>query len=124
MYITMQQEEILQPDSLVWQWSNEEIVVKKTTTEMLWLFNEEAKMSRPDFVIRKVIELNPEAEIEADFDRGIIYSSVSVQELNLPEWFYYNQKNGITNKHNTQSGIYGSVHVYPIEYSDQYSIYY
>lgn len=120
----MPQEEILQPDSLVWQWSNEEIVVKKTTTEMLWLFNEEVKMSRPDFVIRKVIELNPEAEIEADFDRGIIYSSVSVQELNLPEWFYYNQKNGITNKHNTQSGIYGSVHVYPIEYSDQYSIYY
>jgi hypothetical protein len=68
--------------------------------------------------------LNPGVVMETDLDRGIIYASVNVEELNLPRWFYYNQKNGITNKHNTQSGIYGSVHVYPIEYSDPYAVYY
>jgi hypothetical protein len=68
--------------------------------------------------------LNPDIEIEIDMDRNIIFSSINVEELNLPEWFYYDQKNGITNKHNTQSGIYGTVHVYPMEYSDPYAIYY
>ena len=59
--------------------------------------------------------LNPEVKIEADYDRWIIYSSVGIDELVIPEWFYYNEKNGITNKHKTKTWWYVSVHVKPIE---------
>jgi hypothetical protein len=43
-----------------------------------------------------------------------IYTSVSPENLSLPEPFYYNSKNGITNKHKTQSGQYTSIQVEPI----------
>lgn len=38
----------------------------------------------------------------------VIYSSVPGEKLILPEGYYYNEKNGITNKHNTTSGLYES----------------
>ena len=37
-----------------------------------------------------------------------------MEELVLPEGFYYNDKNGITNKHNTKSGSYISLLVVPL----------
>lgn len=116
--------ETLHPDSSVYQYPASENVVKKTDTAISKVFEDEVKMSSAGSIIKKIQELNSGVEIEADFDRGIIYSAVNVEELILPQWFYYNQKNGITNKHNTQSGVYGSVHVYPIEYNDPYSVYY
>ena len=66
-------------------------------------------------LIWEIKDLNPEVKIEADYDRWIIYSSIGIDELVLPEWFYYNEKNGITNKHNTKTWIYVSVLVKPIE---------
>lgn len=98
--------------------SQKEKVFQKTNTEMWKVFDSEFEASSPSFIIEKVKELNPDVEIKTDIDRSIIFASASVEDLKLPEWFYYNQKNWITNKHNTQSGIYGSVHVYPIEYYD------
>ena len=124
-YITMMpMNEALHPDSSDYCYSWNENLVKKTNTEISKVFDEEVKMSSASSIIKKVQELNPGVAMETDLDRGIIYASVNVEELNLPKWFYYNQKNGITNKHNTQSGIYGSVHVYPIEYRDLYAVYY
>jgi hypothetical protein len=32
-----------------------------------------------------------------------MYSSVDIDKLVLPEGFYYNQKNGVTNKHRTKN---------------------
>ena len=93
-------------------------VIEKTDTELWKVFENEKRMSTSDFIIQEVKRLNPNVKIETDPDRGLIFSSVEIEDLVLPEWFYYNQKNGITNKHNTQSGIYGNVHVYPIEYFD------
>ena len=116
--------ETLKPDSSIYQRTGIGDVVKKTNTEASKVFDAEVKMSSASFIIKKIQELNPDIELEIDMDRNIIFSSIKVEELNLPEWFYYNQKNGITNKHNTQSGIYGTVHVYPMEYSDPYAIYY
>ena len=116
--------ETLHPDSSVYQYPASENVVKKTDTAISKVFEDEVKMSSAGSIIKKIQELNPGVEVEVDFDRGIIYSAVNVEELILPQWFYYNQKNGITNKHNTQSGVYGSVHVYPIEYNDPYAVYY
>ena len=62
--------------------------------------------------VTKVIQqLNPYAEIRLGSIKDPIrhrriYSSVSPEQLILPEGFYYNSKNGITNKHRTESGIY------------------
>ncbi len=52
-------------------------------------------------------ELNPDVDINLGDSWGNkIYSSRPVEELNLPEGFYYNDKNGLTNKHNTETGQY------------------
>lgn len=110
--------ETLHPDSEVLRTSAAEEVVKKTDSGLRLAFDEDMKQSSPDFIIKEVKNLNPDVKIESDPDRGLIFSSVDIEKLVLPEWFYYNQKNGITNKHNTQSGIYGSVRVYPLEYYD------
>ena len=70
------------------------------------------------YEIAEVIQqLNPNAEIRVA-DMGLdsmatqrFYSSVPVDQLVLPEGFYYNDKNGITNKHNTQTGMYCALEV-------------
>lgn len=36
----------------------------------------------------------------------VIYSDVQGEELICPEDYYYTEKNGITDKHNTSSGLY------------------
>lgn len=50
-----------------------------------------------------------------------IYSSLNIiffrfkinpKTLKLPEGYYYNEKNGITNKHNTKSGSYESFSIH------------
>jgi len=110
--------ETLHPDSEVLETSAKENVVKKTDTQLWKVFETEMMMSSWDFIIEEIKKLNPDVRIETDIDRCLIFSSVDIEKLVLPEWFYYNQKNWITNKHNTQSGIYGSVQVYPIEYYD------
>ena len=102
--------------------TKEEKILKNASSEVWNVLNSELEMSSPDFVIWKIKKLNPSVTIETDIDRSMIFSSVDIEKLVLPEWFYYNQKNGITNKHNTQSGIYVSIHVYPIEYYNPDSI--
>lgn len=110
--------ETLHPDSEFLETSATEKVIEKTDTELWKVFENEKRMADPNFIVQEVRRLNPDVKIETDPDRGLIFSSVEIEDLVLPEWFYYNQKNGITNKHNTQSGIYGSVRVYPLEYYD------
>ena len=112
------QRETLKPDSLIYQCVSRENIVKKTNTEVSKVFDEEVKMSKANNIIERIKELNPNVRIKTDFDRNLMFCSVNVDELTLPEWFYYNQKNWITNKHNTQSGFYGNVQVYPLEYYD------
>lgn len=48
-----------------------------------------------------------------------LFASVPVSELVLPEGFYYNEKNGITNKHNTASGAYITVDVEDLSLADE-----
>ena len=52
--------------------------------------------------------LNPEIEFEMkDYCYPVlIFGTVPADKLVLPDGYYYNDKNGITNKHNTESGIY------------------
>ena len=65
-------------------------------------------------LINELRRLNPSANIEGWFVKGsieYIYSSIPVEELILPSPFYYNDKNGINNKHKTKTGMYISLQV-------------
>lgn len=60
--------------------------------------------------------LNPEGRFEENDQcgNGFIFGDVPTVLLVLPEGYYYTQKNGITNKHNTKSGMYET---FPYEYT-------
>ena len=110
--------EILHPDSEISRTSAVEEVKQGTDTELWEILEEKKDIIFSDVAIEEVKRLNPNVQIETDPDRWFIFSSVGVEKLVLPEWFYYNQKNGITNKHNTKSGAYVSIIVYPISHYD------
>lgn len=68
-------------------------------------------------LVSKLQELNPNADIRLgnpqylnDFDSKF-YSSIPMDKLNLPQGFSYNEKNGITNKHKSETGTYISAKV-------------
>lgn len=58
--------------------------------------------------------------IARDFDetpiRHII-GYVPIDKINIPNGYYYNEKNGITNKYNTDDGLYESYMYYQIKES-------
>lgn len=68
-------------------------------------------------IVEVIKQLNPNADIKVADVRidpmatNKFYSSVPVDKLVLPEGFYYNDKNGITNKHRTKSGAYCTLKV-------------
>lgn len=68
-------------------------------------------------LINEIRKLNPGVEIrigDERFDREArsrIFSSVPMQQLKLPEGYYSNEKNGITNKHNAENGLYTQLSV-------------
>ena len=68
-------------------------------------------------VIKSIISLNPDVEFNVVRNSGgvdYIEASVAGDKIELPEGFYYNKKNGITNKHVTDSGEYITIDVRPL----------
>ena len=65
-------------------------------------------------LIVELYKLNPDGIFMIDDltgDHNTLFSSIPIEDLKLPEGFYYNEKNGITNKHNTEDGHYVSFKV-------------
>ena len=68
-------------------------------------------------LINEIRKLNPGVEIrvgDPQFDSladSRIFSSKPMNQLRLPQGYYANEKNGITNKHNTETGLYTSISV-------------
>lgn len=68
-------------------------------------------------LINEIRKMNPGVEIrigDPNFDsraRDRIFSSIPLEQLKLPEGYYSNDKNGITNKHNSETGVYTSLSV-------------
>ena len=94
-------------------------LLQKTNDEIReMLFKKEVEESTTENIAKKVKELNPNVEIIFWEMSRTLYSSAAPENLILPEGFYYNEKNWITNKHNTKTGAYGSLHVAPIECYD------
>jgi hypothetical protein len=63
--------------------------------------------------VQKIQQLNPNA-IAKLIDKKIVITTPSKDSLRLPEGFYYNDKNKLTDKHNTLDGTYVS---YDIEHT-------
>ena len=91
---------------------------QKTESNIKKVFDGDDERSLSCFVIQKIKELNPTVEIKTCIDNNVIFSSISVEELVLPKWFYYSRINWITDKYVTQSENYISIRVFPIEYYD------
>ena len=77
----------------------------------------------------EVQRLNPKTEIELLKNPYTleykIQSNTLPEELNLPDKFYYNLKNGITNKHNVSMYMAEDVELKPLdEITNNYDIYY
>ena len=74
--------------------------------------NKEVEQPRIEDFVEKLRELNPGVEfnlLDKDLNPNAheaFESSIPAKDLKLPEPFYYNDKNGITNKHRTKSGNY------------------
>ena len=64
----------------------------------------------PSRMEKELEKLNPSVQFDVrDYSVSpiiIIYGTVPAEKLVLPKGYYYNEKNGITNKHNTLSGLY------------------
>lgn len=58
-----------------------------------------------DKLFEEIVRLNPDVTFEWG-EWETVFSSRPPAELELPIGFYYNTKNGVTNKHNTESGMY------------------
>ena len=86
--------EILHPDSEITRDLVVEEIVEKTDTKLWEILEEKTDIISSDLAIEEVKRLNPGVQIETDPDRWFIFSSVNVEDLILPEWFYYSEKNG------------------------------
>lgn len=67
------------------------------------------KINRPSeyLDLEQLNNLNPGANITFDeLHPYVLYSDIDADLLTLPNGWYYNDKNGITNKHNTETGVY------------------
>ena len=72
-------------------------------------FNKKAKYASLYLNLEQLNDLNPGANITVDdANPNILYSDIDANLLTLPNGWYYNNKNGITNKHNTETGMYQS----------------
>jgi len=70
---------------------------------------------------KELERLNPSVQFDVlDYSVSpviIIFGTVPGENLILPNGYYYNKKNGITNKHNTASGLYeGFDYQYDVEH--------
>ena len=76
------------------------------------MFNIGSKEIRSNVdLIRELKKLNPEVTFESDNSAAYVVVNCDPSLLKLPKPFYLSEKNGITNKHRTESGIYTSLDV-------------
>lgn len=62
-------------------------------------------------LIQELKKLNPDVTFESDNPEAYIVVNCDPMLLKLPKPFYLSEKNGITNKHKTESGVYTSLDV-------------
>ena len=59
-----------------------------------------------DKLVSMLDNMNPKGSVKMADENVIAIKGMSPNDVVYPEGYYYNAKNGITNKHNTTSGMY------------------
>ena len=76
-------------------------------------------LTERDFTVMEALQWllknNPELspKYQQDPYPSCVISTKPIEEIKLPDGWYYSEKNGITNKHNSTTGIY---HCISVEY--------
>ena len=65
----------------------------------------------------RALNKNGKFDINCSNFPNIIIGTIPTSKLLLPVGYYWNEKNGITNKHNTEDGLYES---FTYEYNPNY----
>lgn len=59
-----------------------------------------------DKMVSMLDNMNPRGSFKIGDEDTIVMKGIAPQYCKYPEGYYYNAKNGVTNKHNTYSGMY------------------
>ena len=91
--------------------NDEERNIKNYFIEVMDAYEDHLSINESKEFVKQLKELNPDVDIELSNDYNSIDISKSINELNMPETFYVDENNFITNKENTALSVYVSLKV-------------
>ena len=91
--------------------NDEERNIKNYFIEVMDAYEDQLSINESKEFVEKLKKLNPDVDIKLSDDYNSIDISKSINELNMPETFYVDENNFITNKKNTALSVYVSLKV-------------
>lgn len=91
--------------------NDEERNIKNYFIEVMDAYEDQLSINESKEFVKQLKKLNPDVDIKLSDDYNSIDISKSINELNMPETFYVDENNFITNKENTALSVYVSLKV-------------
>ena len=91
--------------------NDEERNIKNYFIEVMDAYEDQLSINESKEFVEQLKKLNPDVDIKLSDDYNSIDISKSINELNMPETFYVDENNFITNKENTALSVYVSLKV-------------
>ena len=91
--------------------NDEERNIKNYFIEVMDAYEDHLSINESKEFVKQLKKLNPDVDIKLSDDYNSIDISKSINELNMPETFYVDENNFITNKENTALSVYVSLKV-------------
>ena len=91
--------------------NDEERSIKNYFIEVMDAYEDQLSINESKEFVEQLKKLNPDVDIKLSDDYNSIDISKSINELNMPETFYVDENNFITNKENTALSVYVSLKV-------------
>lgn len=91
--------------------NDEERNIKNYFTEVMDAYEDQLSINESKEFVKQLKKLNPDVDIKLSDDYNSIDISKPINELNMPETFYVDENNFITNKENTALSVYVSLKV-------------
>ena len=91
--------------------NDEERNIENYFTEVMDAYEDQLSINESKEFVKQFKKLNPDVDIKLSDDYNSIDISKPINELNMPETFYVDENNFITNKENTALSVYVSLKV-------------
>ena len=91
--------------------NDEERNIKNYFTEVMDAYEDQLSINESKEFVKQLKKLNPDVDIKLSDDYNSIDISKPINELNMPEAFYVDENNFITNKENTALSVFVSLKV-------------